>query len=332
MFILGIESTCDETAAAVVKDGEHILSNVIASQADLHEQYGGVIPELASRRHIDVMLPSIEKALSDAALKITDIDLIAVSYAPGLIGALMVGLSAAKALSLATGIPYLGIHHVEAHLYAATMGVSVEFPCLGVVLSGGHTSLLLMEGIGKYRLLGETQDDAAGEAFDKVAKMMGLPYPGGPLIEKLAVEGDPLSFPYKAGKFKDKPYDFSFSGLKTSVLYSIKGLELTHEEKANRAASFQRAVFEDISHKIAMAAGQFGTKTVLFGGGVTNNRALKKFLEAKLPEMRLVFPAKELTLDNAAMIAGLAFHKWQERGVCDPYELEPVSRVSFIGH
>lgn len=336
MYILGIESTCDETAAAVVEDGEHILSNVIASQGDLHEKYGGVVPELACRRHIDVMIPVIEKALDDAHLALNQIDLIAVSYAPGLIGAIMIGVMAAKALSIATQVPYLGIHHVEAHLYAALMGEKVDFPCIGVVLSGGHTAILLMEGIGSYQLIGQTQDDAVGEAFDKVAKMLGLPYPGGPVIETLALKGDPNKYAFKTGKPKGKPFDFSFSGLKTSVLYTLHGqnrsgalAELTSQEKADAAASFQHAVFEDIYHKISNALTEYGAHTVVLGGGVTNNMALRAYLEKKL-SARLVFPERALTLDNAAMIAGLAYHKWQERGIGDPYDLEPLSRVSFI--
>lgn len=338
MLILGIESTCDETAAAVVKDGKLILSNVIASQGDLHEKFGGVVPELACRRHIDVMLPVIQKALYDASVTLKDIDLIAVSYAPGLIGAIMIGLTAGKALSLASGIPFLGIHHVEAHLYAALMGQDkIDFPCIGVVLSGGHTSILLMEGIGTYRLIGETQDDAVGEAFDKVAKMMGLPYPGGPLIEELAKNGDPHAFTFRTGKFKDKPYDFSFSGLKTSVLYTLKGQDrsgqienLTPQEKENVAASFQRVVFEDIFAKVASASEKYGAPNIVFGGGVTNNMALRKFMSNKMPGCRLIFPERALTLDNAAMIAGLAYHKWQEKKQGDPYFLEPESRVSFF--
>lgn len=336
MYILGIESTCDETAAAVVQDGEHILSSVIASQADLHEEFGGVVPELACRRHIDAMLPAIEKALERASVTMNDIDLIAVSYAPGLIGAILIGLSAGKALSLATGIPFIGIHHVEAHLYAALMGNQVEFPCIGVVLSGGHTAILHMEGVGSYRMIGETQDDAIGEAFDKVAKMMGLPYPGGPIIEELAIKGDPLAYPFKSGQIKGKPYDFSFSGVKTSVLYTLKGQnrsglieQLTKTEKENAAASFQRVVFEDVYAKIERAAAEYGAKTIIFGGGVTNNMTLRDFMNAKLTRSRLVFPKRELTLDNAAMIAGLAFHKWQQRKEGDPYSLEARSRLPF---
>lgn len=337
MRILGIESTCDETAAAVVMSGTSILSNVVASQEDLHQRFGGVVPELACRRHIEVMLPVVEKALKEAGTTLDEIDLIAASYAPGLIGAIMIGLSCAKALSLATGIPFIGVNHVEAHLYAALMDKELpHFPCLGVVLSGGHTSILLVEEIGRYRLIGETQDDAVGEAFDKVAKMMGLPYPGGPLIEELAEKGDPYAYPLKIGKVKEKPYDFSLSGLKTAVLYTLKGQNrsgiaemLTLEEKRNVAASFQRTVFEDIEAKVSRAASEYGVSTVLFGGGVTNNKALRKHLMSKMPHAKLMFPRKELTLDNAAMIAGLAFHQWQKKKRGDSFCLEPVSRLAF---
>lgn len=337
MRILGIESTCDETAAAVVVNGSDILSNIVASQEDLHERFGGVVPELACRRHIEVMLPVIRKALAEAGTTLDGIDLIAASFAPGLIGAIMIGLSCAKALSLATGIPFIGVNHVEAHLYAALMGnEKPQFPCIGVVLSGGHTSILLMEEIGRYRLIGETQDDAVGEAFDKVAKMMGLPYPGGPLIEKLAEEGDPYAYPLKIGRVKEKPFDFSLSGLKTSVLYTLKGQnksgiaeKLTLKEKQNVAASFQRVVFDDIGQKVQKAAEDFGASTLLFGGGVTNNMALRSYLTARMPRYKLLFPPKILTLDNAAMIAGLAYHQWQRKKEGDPFYLEPVSRLAF---
>ncbi len=210
MLALGIESTCDETACAIVQDGRSILSNIIASQIDLHKEYGGVVPELACRRHIDLMMPVIDQALTQAKMTLAHIDLIAVAHGPGLIGALLIGLNTAKALAWALQKPFIGVNHIEAHLYAALMSYEKEihFPCLGVVASGGHTAIVLIQELGVYQLLGQTVDDAIGEAFDKVAKMLDLPYPGGPQIEKLALYGDPYRYPFKAGRVKGHPLDF----------------------------------------------------------------------------------------------------------------------------
>jgi len=340
MIVLGIESTCDETACAVVRDGSEILSNVVSSQAKLHEVYGGVVPELACRRHVEMMIPVVDQALKESGCKLSDIDLIGVAHAPGLIGALLIGLNTAKALSLALEIPFIGVNHIEAHLYAAIMSKTkeAEFPCLGVVLSGGHTALLKIEELGQYSLIGETIDDAVGEAFDKVAKMMGLPYPGGPIIEKFALKGNPHAFSLKAGSVKGRPFDFSFSGLKTAVLYSLKGdsngaelnRALNEAEIADMAASFQLAAFSDIVGKVKKAAKSIDCSTVVLGGGVTNNQFLKKLFDVSVPELQLIWPADELTLDNAAMIAGLAYHVYRARGSCgDPLDLEVFPRISF---
>jgi len=216
MLVLGIESTCDETGMAVVREGREILSNVVATQEDLHARYGGVVPEVACRRHADVLLPLLKKAL---CVPLEKIDLIAVANGPGLIGALLIGVNFAQGLAFSTGKPLVGVNHIEAHLYSALMEADPPLPALGVVMSGGHTSLIYVEEVGKYRRIGQTQDDAIGEAFDKAAKLLGLPYPGGPHIERLAREGDPLRFPFKAGQIKGRPFDFSFSGLKTALLY-----------------------------------------------------------------------------------------------------------------
>lgn len=331
MRILGIESTCDETACAVVENGKTILSNIVSSQIDLHKPFGGVVPELASRRHIEVIIPVIDQALSEAGLTLSAIDLIAIAQGPGLIGSLLVGINTAKALAFACGKPLVGINHLEAHLYAAIMSsdAPVHYPCLGVILSGGHTALVLMKDIATYELISETVDDAIGEAFDKVAKMMDLPYPGGPNIEELAKEGSPHYFTYKAGQVKGKPYHFSFSGLKTAVLYSLKGLEpLSQPIKQNIAASFQRAAFEDILKKTLRAADDYGVSTIIFGGGVTNNKTLRQLFKVSSDRYLMIWPTVDLSLDNAAMIAGLAYHRYLDNAI-NPLELQPLVRIPF---
>jgi N6-L-threonylcarbamoyladenine synthase len=337
MLVLGIESTCDETACAIVRDGKVILSNIVASQIDLHKEYGGVVPELACRRHIDLILPVIDQALNQADVQLTDIDLIAVAHGPGLIGALLIGLNTAKALSLALGKPFIGVNHVEAHLYAALMSQqnSVQHPSLGVVLSGGHTALVFMKELGVYELIGQTVDDAIGEAFDKVAKMLGLPYPGGPPVEKLALTGDKLRYPFKAGQVKGSPLDFSFSGLKTAVLYAIKKLNLedgaiTDQERADLAASFQRTALEDVVKKTMLAAQKFDIRTFIFGGGVTNNQSLRLLFERECNQTyQLLWPSFGLSLDNAAMIAGLGYHRYLHKGEGDSIDLDPLVRIPF---
>ncbi|MEI8124647.1 MAG: tRNA (adenosine(37)-N6)-threonylcarbamoyltransferase complex transferase subunit TsaD [Parachlamydiaceae bacterium] len=337
MIILGIESTCDETSCAVVKDGREILSNVISSQIDLHAEYGGVVPELSCRRHVDVLIPVLEESLKEANITLDMVDLFAVAMGPGLIGALLIGMTAAKALALALNKPFVGVNHVEAHLYAALMSHadSITFPCLGVVLSGGHTSLVLMKGIGEYTLIGETVDDAIGEAFDKVAKQLSLPYPGGPQIESLARQGNALRFPFKPGKVKEHPLNFSFSGLKTAVLYTIRGqgtsppLPLTHENMCDIAASFQHAALTDVIDKAENAAKQHHCQTVVFGGGVTNNQTLRQMVRKKMPELQILWPSPGLSLDNAAMIAGLGYHIFLRKNKSDPLDLDAATRIAF---
>lgn len=333
MLVLGIESTCDETACAIVRDGREILANVVSSQIDLHREFGGVVPELACRRHIDVIIPILDEALKQAQVSLEQVDLIAVAHGPGLIGALLIGLNMAKALALAYQKPFLGINHVEAHLYAALMSHPdpVQFPCLGVVLSGGHTALVLIKEIGIYELIGQTVDDAIGEAFDKVAKMLNLPYPGGPQIEQLASKGDAKRYSLKAGHVKERPLDFSFSGLKTAVLYAMRGQNGLHTEvdRAALAASFQSAALRDIVSKTLAAASQYGTDTIVFGGGVTNNQRLKQlFIEEKQDRLYL-WPSTDLSSDNAAMIAGLAYHHYIKKKQSDPFDLEPLARTHF---
>lgn len=337
MIVLGIESTCDETGCAIVRNGKDILSNVVSSQIDLHKAYGGVVPELACRRHIDVIIPVIRQALEEAQLSLEEIDLIAVAHGPGLIGALLIGVNTAKGLSLSTGIPLVGVNHVEAHLYAALMDLETPpFPCLGVVISGGHTHLVKMHDLGQYSLLGQTIDDAIGEAFDKVAKVMGLPYPGGPAIESLAKEGEKERYTFRPGRVKGSPLDFSFSGLKTQVLYTVKGanarkdspLVISPSDQAHVAAAFQHTAMSDVVTKSLKAYELHACQAIALGGGVANNRYLRQLFEEKAPHIPVHWPAPALTLDNAAMIAGLGYHTFLKKGA-DSMDLEVKTRISL---
>lgn len=330
MIVLGIESTCDETGAAVVKDGKTILSNVLASSADLHEKYGGVFPEIACRRHIEVLLPVIDEAIQRAHITPEEIDLIAVAKGPGLVGALLIGMNGAKGLSIAWNKPFIGINHVEAHLYASMMELEkIPKPALGVVLSGGHTLLLKIADVGDYEPLGTTVDDAIGEAFDKVATLLGLPYPGGPPLEQLAKMGDPSRFSFSAGKVKRNPLDFSFSGLKTAVLYAVKGLgSLVPSQKSDLAASFQETALQDIANKARLASRAFSCQAIFLGGGVCNNLRLRAIFAETFPSLPVYWPPFGLSIDNAAMIAGLGAKKFF--GLSDPLDLDVQTRIPFF--
>jgi len=335
MLVLGIESTCDETGVSIVEDGKRILSNVVASSADVHQQYGGVFPELACRRHMDALLPVLDEALRKAHVKPSQINLIAVAQGPGLIGALLIGMNAAKGLAISWNKPLIGVNHIEAHLYAALMGDKEPlFPALGIVLSGGHTLLLKIFDIGKYEAIATTVDDAIGEAFDKVATLLSLPYPGGPEIERIAKEGDPDKFSFKAGFVKKSPLDFSFSGLKTSVRYALRGqndsqepLSLTDEMRADVAASFQETALGDVVAKAKKAVLEFPCRSIVLGGGVCNNERLKELFEKEFPHTPIFWPDKGLTIDNAAMIAGLGYHKFLRKKESDPLDLEVLTRI-----
>lgn len=345
MIILGLESTCDETAASVVSNGCDVLSNVIASQIDLHNLYGGVIPELACRRHSETILPVTQKALQDAKIDLTKIDAIAVAQGPGLIGALLVGIQFAKGLAYRLKKPLIGINHIEAHLYASIMNhmKAPIFPAIGVVVSGAHTAILKIEAIGQYELIGSTVDDAIGEAFDKVAKILGLSYPGGPVIEVLAKKGDPSAYPFKGGTVKTHPYYFSYSGLKTAVFYAIQKItsqtqtpfELTDAQKQDIAASFQKAAFQDVIQKTKKACAEFCPNALVIGGGVAQNNYFQKELQKEISSIPIFFPSKEMSSDNAAMIAGLGFYKTQihfEKGIetLFPYTRDP-NLISSLG-
>lgn len=330
MIVLGIESTCDETSASIVKDGKEILSLVTASSVDIHAQYGGVFPELACRRHIEAIIPVIHEAMLKAETTPDAIDLIAIAKGPGLVGALLIGMQAAKGLAIAWEKPLIGVNHIEAHLYAAMMEAQepLPFPALGLVLSGGHTLLLQIHDIGSYTPISTTVDDALGEAFDKVGVMLGLPYPGGPHIERLAKDGDPKSHPFRAGRVKKSPLDFSFSGIKTSVLYAINDRQnLSDKEKADIAASFQEASLSDIVQKTETALKTTPAKAIYLGGGVCNNLRLRDLFKQKFPNLPIFWPPKNLSLDNAAMIAGLGFQKFIRNPKGDSLDIEVSARI-----
>ncbi len=342
-LVLGIESSCDETAAAVVADGGRLLSNVIASQVDIHRRYGGVVPEVASRQHILSIVPVVEQALADAGADWKDLSGIAVTYGPGLVGSLLVGLNMAKSVAFAHNLPLIGINHLEGHLYAAWLLNDGEpaFPLLGLIVSGAHSSLVLMTGHGHYQMLGRTIDDAAGEAFDKVARLLGLGYPGGPPIQQAAASGDAAAYALPRAWLRGT-YDFSFSGLKTAVLRTIeekaaavKGFTTTTAQGdvvnpayvADLAASFQQAVVDVLAEKTRLASVEFPVTAVVLGGGVAANSALRQGLKAALKAPLLV-PPPVLCTDNAAGIA-VAGHFRLLRGERSGWDLDvkPTARL-----
>lgn len=315
--ILGIETSCDETAAAVVEDGRVILSSVVASQIEIHAQFGGIFPEVASRQHIRVIYSVIEQALQKAHLTLTDVEGIAVTRGPGLPGSLVVGMNTAKGLALGRNLPLIGVNHLEAHLYSAWLHkinepppTPPEFPLLGLIVSGGHTELVLMKGHLDYERLGGTLDDAAGEAFDKVARLIGLGYPGGPEIQAAAQEGDPTSFEFPRA-WLEGTWDFSFSGLKTAVLREVRRLENLASPLpiADLAASFQQAVVDVLVTKAINAAKEFGANGILVAGGVSANKYLRDTLSME-KEFPLYIPPVWLCTDNAAMIAGAGYYRY----------------------
>lgn len=313
--ILGIESSCDETAAAVIEDGRALLSSVVASQADLHAQYGGVFPEVASRQHILTIYPVIEQALQQAHLDLSDVDAVAVTRGPGLPGSLVVGINAAKGLVLGSGKPLVGVNHLEGHVYSAwvysdTPQPEPKFPLLALIVSGGHTELVLIEGHLQYRHLGATLDDAAGEAFDKVARLLDLGYPGGPAIQHAAESGNPNAFDFPRARLPGS-WDFSFSGLKTAVLRQVRALEghVAQLPTADLAASFQAAVVEVLVEKTLEAAREFQAAELLVAGGVSANHALRNAFLNKA-QLTVHIPPISLCTDNAAMIAAAGYYRY----------------------
>ena len=315
ILILGIESSCDETAASVVKNGREVLSNVISSQIALHTLYGGVVPEIASRKHIEKINQVIEEALAQANVTLDDITAVAVTYGPGLVGALLVGVAEAKAICYAKKLPLVGVHHIEGHISANYIeNKELEPPFMCLVVSGGHTHLVNVQDYGKYEILGRTRDDAAGEAFDKVARAIGLGYPGGPKIEKAAREGNPEAMDFPRAKIDDNPYDFSFSGVKSAVLNYINGCKMKNIPivQADIAASFQKAVTDVlISHAIT-AAKEHGVKKLAIAGGVASNSALREGMRAACAKNGIAFyhPSPIFCTDNAAMIGVAGYYEY----------------------
>lgn len=328
--ILGLETSCDETAAAVVTEGRRILSNVVASQVEIHARYGGVFPELASRQHIRDILPVIEEALSQAKMELGQLDGIAVTIGPGLAGSLVVGVNAAKGLALALDLPFIGINHLEAHIYTIwTQGPEIEFPLLCLIASGGHTNLVLMTDHGQYEPLGQTLDDAAGEAFDKVARLLGLGYPGGPAIQEKAEEGDPKAFDLPRA-WLPGTYNFSFSGLKTAVLYLVRRLEEEGNELplADLAASFQAAVVDVLVEKTRLAAQEHGVKQVLLVGGVAANTLLRQEMRRRV-RIPVLYPPPELCTDNAVGVAAAGWFRL-EAGERSGWDLDVVPGLKLV--
>ena len=333
VLILAIESSCDETAAAVVKNGREVLSNIISSQIELHKLYGGVVPEIASRKHIEKINQVIEEALAAADKKLGDMDAVAVTYGPGLVGALLVGVAEAKALSYAAGLPLVGVHHIEGHISANYIeNKELEPPFICLVVSGGHTHLVRVKAYGEYEILGRTRDDAAGEAFDKVARAIGLGYPGGPKIDKLAKEGNPNAIPFPKAKIEDAPYDFSFSGLKSAVLNYLNGCKMKGEPivEADVAASFQKAVTDVLVEHAILAVKESGMDKLAIAGGVASNSAVRSAMEeaCRANNIRFYRPSPIFCTDNAAMIGAAGYYEFC-KGVRSGLDLNAVPNLKL---
>ncbi len=331
--ILAIESSCDETAAAVVVNGRDVRSNIISSQIDIHTLYGGVVPEIASRKHIERINQVVQEALDTAGVTLDDIDAVAVTYGPGLVGALLVGVAEAKAIAWAKKLPLIGVHHIEGHIsanYIENPDLEPPFGCL--VVSGGHTHLVLVKDYGEYEILGKTADDAAGEAFDKVARAIGLGYPGGPKIDRAAKEGNPLAMEFPRGKVRGSEYDFSFSGLKSAVLNYLNEKHMKGEEinVADVAASFQKSVVDVLTEHSMHAVNEFGFRKFAIAGGVASNSALRASMEEACRRRNVTFyrPSPILCTDNAAMIGAAAYYEYL-RAVRSDYSLNAIPNLKL---
>ena len=332
-LILAIESSCDETAASVVKNGRTILSNVISSQIALHTLYGGVVPEIASRKHIEKINQVIEQALADADVTLDDLDAIGVTYGPGLVGALLVGVAEAKAIAYAKKLPLVGVHHIEGHVSANYIEhPDLEPPFLCLIVSGGHTHLVIVKDYGEFEILGRTRDDAAGEAFDKVARAIGLGYPGGPKVDKLSKEGNPNAIEFPKAKIGDCPYDFSFSGVKSAVLNYINHAQMTGEEinRADLAASFQIAVVDVLVEHTMLAAKDYGMTKIAIAGGVASNGTLRAAMEEACKKNNYSFyrPSPIFCTDNAAMIGVAAYYEYI-KGTRHGWDLNAVPNLKL---
>ncbi|WP_309090268.1 tRNA (adenosine(37)-N6)-threonylcarbamoyltransferase complex transferase subunit TsaD [Domibacillus sp.] len=306
-YVFGIETSCDETAAAIVKNGTEIMANVVSSQIESHKRFGGVVPEIASRHHVEQIIAVLNETLEQAGLTFKDMDAIAVTKGPGLVGALLIGVNAAKAIAFAHNLPLIGVHHIAGHIYANRLVKEMAFPLLSLVVSGGHTELVYMKEHGSFEVIGETRDDAAGEAYDKVARTLNLPYPGGPHIDRLAAQGED-TYKLPRVRLEEGSYDFSFSGLKSAVINTVHNAEQRGEEivPENLAASFQASVVDVLTEKTIRAAKEYGVKQVLLSGGVAANKGLRTSLEnafADFKNIELMIPPLSLCTDNAAMIA-----------------------------
>lgn len=333
VLILAIESSCDETAAAVVKNGREVLSNVINTQIAIHTEYGGVVPEIASRKHIENINPVIRKALEDAGVTLDDIDAIGVTYGPGLVGALLVGVAEAKAIAFAKNKPLVGVHHIEGHISANYVeNKELEPPFVALVVSGGHTHLVKVNDYGEYEIVGRTRDDAAGEAFDKVARAIGLGYPGGPKIDKLAKEGNPDAIEFPRAHVDDAPYDFSFSGIKSAVLNYINSANMQGKEinRADVAASFQKAVVDALVSRAVRLTKECGMDKLAIAGGVASNSALRAAIQEECTKNNISFysPSPVLCTDNAAMIGAAAYYEYI-KGVRHGYDLNAIPNLKL---
>lgn len=333
VLMLAIETSCDETAASVVKNGRKVLSNVIYTQIALHTQYGGVVPEIASRKHIEKINQVIEEALKQAGVTLQDITAIAVTYGPGLVGALLVGVAEAKAISFATGIPLVGVHHISGHISANYIEYEeLEPPFVCLVASGGHSHLVVVRDYGKYEIIGRTRDDAAGEAFDKVARAIGLGYPGGPKIDKISREGNPDAIPFPRAKVAENEYDFSFSGLKSAVLNYLNSCQMKGERysQADVAASFQKAVVDVLVEHSLHAVKEFGYDRFAIAGGVASNSSLRSAFERECAKRNIRFycPSPLLCTDNAAMIGAAGYYEYI-RGARSGFELNAVPNLKL---
>lgn len=326
MKILGIETSCDETAAAVVENGDRILSSIVSSQFHIHEKFGGVVPELASRDHIRQILPIIDEALKKASVTFSDIDAIAVTRGPGLIGSLMVGVTVAKSIAYAHNKPLIGVHHIEGHLAAAFLGdPSIAFPFIGLVASGGHTHLYYVKKMGEYELIGKTIDDAAGEAFDKIAKLLNLGFPGGPAMDKMARDGNPSAIDFPRPFLQSN--DFSFSGLKTSASVWLKKHEPQSFKVEDFAASFQEAIVDTLIHKLKKAVANKHVEQLVICGGVAANSRLRKKMETAFSNVHVALTPLAYCTDNAAMIAAAAFFQSNISKSFDAFDLEPQATI-----